>query len=115
MVKWGGEFPSSSWRRGQNLPFQCLLGFGLLDLGSVAAPETRDKELPRKWDSLGTSFLGHKSSTEPCCPGQLPASGGASPVQCPAVSVVAGVNTEREPQPVGLGLFLIWLYDGGVI
>jgi hypothetical protein len=53
-----GRGTSLSCRGGQNLPFQCLLGFGLLDLGSVAAPETRDEELPRKRILPGDIFSG---------------------------------------------------------
>lgn len=78
----------------------------------MAAPETREEELPRKRILPGDIFLGHKSSTEPCCPGQLPAVVGSS-LSCCAVSLVASMNTGHEPQPVGSGLFLIWLCDQG--
>lgn len=98
-------------RGGQNLLPQCLLGFGLFDLASVAAPKTRDEELPRKRMLPGDiSWAAHKSSTEPCCPGQLPPVVGPGLICC-AVSMVAVVSTRHGLQPCGLRLFLIWCCD----
>lgn len=53
------------------------------------------------WEYL--SFLGHKSSTEPCCPGQLPEVVGPR-LNC-AGSMVAGVSRGHEPGLLVQGCF----------
>lgn len=111
VVRQGGGLPHPADKGEPS--FQCLLGFGLFDLGIMAAPEAREEELPRKRILPGDIFLGHKSSTEPCCPGQLPAVVGPS-LSCCAVSLVASVNTGHKPQPVGSRRFSFGCVTKGV-
>lgn len=92
MVKPGGGLPHLQ-RRAEPF-FQCLLGLGFLDLGSVAAPETRDKELPRKRIFPGDTFSGPQELYRAMPPRTTPAVGRPGLI-CFTVSTVAGVNTAR--------------------
>lgn len=94
---WLGDIQQASWcsngegdflilQRRAEPSFQCLLAFGLLDFGSVVAPETRDEDLPRKWVLPGAIFSGSQELCRSTLPqdnflqwwGLVP-----SAVQCP--------------------------------
>lgn len=89
---WLGDIQQAAWwvnregdfllQRKAEASFQCLLAFGFLDLGSVAAPETRDEELLRKRIFPGDIFSGPQELYRAMLP-RTTSWGLARSVQCP--------------------------------